>query len=97
MDRIETEILKLDKASNLPSLDRLQADIWAGIAARLEAQKAGRATVSCQAAIMAFALAGSMAAGTFAAASLSDRPQELSSFSSRAAFAPSTLLLGSHP
>ena len=97
MDRIESDILKLDEMSRAPSLDRLETDIWVGVAMRAETRKATRLIVSSQAAVMAIALFGSMAAGAFAAVSATGTPPELASFSSRAAFMPSTLLLGSRP
>lgn len=96
MDGIDSDIVRLDGLSRAQSLDRLEADIWAGVAARVQARQASRLILSSQAAVMAVALFGGIAAGAFAAASATNVPQELSSFSTRMAFAPSTLLLGSH-
>ena len=97
MDTIESDIGKLNARKPNCSLARLEADVWAGVAVRTRTRQAGRLILSCQAALMAIALMGSIAAGAFTAALAANPPQAFSSFSSRTTLAPSTLLLGSHP
>lgn len=93
---IDADIQKLSEQDTSRSLDHLEADIWAGVAAQSRARKAGRLIVSCQMAVMATAMVGSVAAGAMTAASAANSPPELSRFSSRTVLTPSTLLLGSH-
>jgi hypothetical protein len=64
---IDAEICKLNEQEPGRSLDKLEAGIWAGVDARLRANRISRVVFSCQAAVLAIALFGSVAAGTRAA------------------------------
>jgi len=89
---IERDILRLSEQPGRP-LDRMEADIWAGVAARTESRRASRVVLSCQAAVLAIALVGSVAAGTRAAI-MDNQAAGLGVFSTRADLSPSTLLIG---
>lgn len=74
------------------SLDRLEADIWSGIAARERARRITRIVLASQGVVLAVALLGSLVAGQrWAAASAlqADNP-----FSPQWTLAASTRLLG---
>lgn len=89
---IEDDILTLSQRHGQP-LDRLEADIWVGVDARINARRMSRAVFSCQAAVLAIALMASVSAGTRAA--MADNPNpRLGAFSTRADLTPSTRLLG---
>ena len=88
---IERDIVKLNEQEPRRSLDMLEADIWAGVAARANAKRTSALVFACQAVVMALALTGSIAAGNRAALS-AHKPLELGVFSTRADLAPSTLL-----
>ena len=92
---IDAEIRKLDERESLGGLTSLEADIWAGIAARTGARKAGRLIASYQAAVMATAVAVSVITGAMAAASAANTPRDPLAFANRIDLTPSTLLLGS--
>jgi hypothetical protein len=71
----------------------LEADIWAGVDARIKASRVFRVVISCQAAVLAMALLGNVVAGTRAA--MADYPSPgLGVFSTRADLSPSTRLIG---
>ncbi len=95
MDKIEAHLRKLSEQDGDRILTGLETDIWAGVAARAKAREASRWIISCQAAVMVVAVIGSAAIGVHFATPPASSSQVLSSFSSRIAFAPSTLLLGS--
>ena len=76
-------------------LDRLERDVWAGVAAHNAARRTGRIIASCQAGVMVVALVG--AAAAVATAVRVDRTPGSIITSAAADFAPSTLLLGQRP
>ena len=78
------------------SLDTLEADIWAGVAARQEANRTARLVLSCQALVVAAALILSLIAGSQIGHSLARETGGQNSFANGLELAPSTLLLG-HP
>ncbi len=86
---IDEDINRLAEMSPDRPLDRLEADIWAGVAANNLAKRTSRVVASFQAGIMVIALVGAAAAG---AASVT--PERAAISSAGAALAPSTLLLG---
>jgi hypothetical protein len=88
---IENDLVKLNEQEPRRSLDMLESDIWAGVAARANAKRTSRLVFTCQAVVMALALTGSIAAGNRTAL-LAQKPTELGVFSSQAELAPSTLL-----
>ena len=91
---IEAEIRKLDERVSADTLSGLEADIWAGVAARTGARKAGRLIASYQAAFMATAVAGSVIVGAMTAASAANTPRDALAFANRTDLTPSTRLLG---
>lgn len=66
---IDADIRKLSECEPDRPLDGLEADIWAGIAARAAARKGVRIVALCQTAVMAFAMVVSIAAGLVLATS----------------------------
>jgi hypothetical protein len=91
---IDDDLRRLDEVGVDRPLDRLEADVWRGVAARTQQRAAARRLTSFQSVLMALALLGSVAAGVNVA-----RP-------SRGAHAvlttgtelmPSNLLLGERP
>jgi hypothetical protein len=89
---LETDIRKLVERDFPPSMDRLERDIWDGVAARAKADRISVVVLACQAAVIVVALIGGVAAGSYAATAGST--PELGVFSAKTALAPSTLLLG---
>lgn len=75
------------------SLDGLEADIWAGVAARAEARRTRTFLAGGQLAMMALALAGSLSLGN-AAVAAKERQHSTIALLSSADLAPSTLLIG---
>jgi len=73
----------------------LEADIWAAVVARAQAQRVFRAVLAVQIVVLAAAVLGSGLVGRQSAAEHPSR--ELDVFSSQPSLAASTLLLGSHP
>ena len=90
---IEAEIRKLNEREPRRSLDKLEADIWAGVDAGVRAHRISRIVVSCQAAVLALALFGSVAAGTQAAMDENLTPA-LDVFSIRKDLTPASRLIG---
>jgi hypothetical protein len=78
------------------SLDTLEADVWAGVAARQAADRISRLVLSCQAFVVAAALVSSLIAGSQIGHALAKETGQQSSFANGMELAPSTLLLG-HP
>jgi hypothetical protein len=72
------------------SLDRLEADIWAGVAAQSRALANARLIASCQAGVLALAIIGVLSIGRSTIAP-ADEPWLTAP---GAALAPSTLLIG---
>ncbi len=72
------------------TLDRLEADIWAGVAAQSRALANARLIASCQAGVLALAIVGGLAFSRWAA----PPAQEHWLTAPGAALAPSTLLIG---
>jgi hypothetical protein len=70
---IADDIQKLDRAAGKHPLNHLEADIWRGVEARLEANRALRTILSCQVAVLALALFSSVAAGTRVAMNVTPR------------------------
>lgn len=89
---IEDDIQRLNDREPGPSLHRLEADIWSGVAARVEVKRASRAVLSCQAAVLAIALVGGIVITDRTAGA--DRTAGLDVFSIRSDLTPSTRLLG---
>ncbi len=92
---IDNDIVRLSALPADMSLDHLEADIWAGVAAQTVARRTTRIIASCQAGVMIVALVGAAAAGATTAA-MAQTPGTIIS-SAGAELAPSTLLLGKHP
>ena len=92
---IDNDISSLAEQPTDRSLDHLEADIWAGVAAQTVARQTGRIIASCQAGVMIVALVGAAAAG--ATTATLDRTPGTIITSAGADFAPSTLLLGKRP
>ncbi len=92
---IDNEITLLVEQPPDKTLDRLEADIWAGVAAQNLARRTGRIIASCQAGVMVVALLGAATVGATTAASAVSSNASITSAGS--AFAPSTLLLGQRP
>lgn len=90
---IETDIRKLVERDRCSSLDRLERDIWAGVADRAREDRISAVVLACQAAVIVLALIGGVTIGNYSGTADSQTP-ELGVFSARAALAPSTLLLG---
>lgn len=88
---IERDITKLNEQEPRRSLEMLEADIWAGVAARSNEKRTSTLVFTCQAMVLVLALTGSIAAGNRAALS-AHKSLELGVFSTRADLAPSTLL-----
>lgn len=89
---LDTDIRKLVDRDTPPSLDRLERDIWDGVAARAQADRISAVVLGCQAAVLILALIGGAAAGRYAATA--GTAHELGVFSTKALLAPSTRLLG---
>ena len=90
---IEAEIRKLNEQEPRRSLDTLEAGIWAGVDARRRANRISRVVFSCQAAVLALALFGSVAAGAQAAMYENLTPG-LDVFSIRKDLTPASRLIG---
>jgi hypothetical protein len=91
---IEDQIGKLARGQPDHPLDRLEADIWAGVAVRLKAQQVSRKVLTFQMAAMAVALVLVIVAGSQAGRSLVTGGSAPDPFASEMELAPSTLLLG---
>ena len=92
---IDNDILTLIEQSSDKSLDRLETDIWAGVAAQKLARRTGRIIASCQVGVMIVVLIGAAAAGATTVAYAGSHKVPIASAGSE--LAPSTLLLGQHP
>lgn len=90
---IDEEICQLGKMEPRRSLAGLEADIWAGVEARLAANRRSRVIFSCQAAVLAISIMISAAAGAHFA-SAPDSSSALNVFSTRADLAPAWRLMG---
>ena len=90
---IDEYIHKLNEQGPKRSLERLEADIWLGVEARVKANRISKVVISCQAAVLAIALLSSVAAGTRAAMA-ENPPVGLDVFSTRADLTPSSRLIG---
>jgi hypothetical protein len=88
---LDTDIRRLVDRDTPPSIDRLERDIWDGVAARAQADRIFAVVLGCQAAVLAVALVGGITAGSYAATASS--APGLGVFSTRAPLVPSTLLL----
>lgn len=75
------------------SLDQLEADVWAGVAARAQDRRRGAVLAGGQLILMALALAGSLTVGSAAVAAKERQHTDFALLSS-ADLAPSTLLIG---
>ncbi len=92
---IDDEIALLADQPLDKTLDRMEADVWAGVAAQKLARRTGWIIASCQAGVMVVALLGAATVGATTAASMVSSNASITSAGS--AFAPSTLLLGQRP
>ena len=90
---IDHDIQELDRAASLRPLDRLEADIWKGVEVRIQANRAFRTILSCQAAVLALALFSSVAAGTRVAMNVPPRTVP-SVLSVAAELSPTARLIG---
>ncbi len=90
---IENDLQKLGEQGSDHRLDGLEADIWAGVAARLEVQKVSRLVLSCQVLTIAFTLAFGIATGNHIDQLEAGEAQ--TDLTGGMRLAPSTLLLGS--
>ena len=90
---IEADIHRLNDQEPQKPLDGMEADIWAGVEARIEAKKTSRVVLSCQAAVLAIALVGSVVIGDRAGVA-DTGGAGLDVFAIRGDLAPSTRLLG---
>ena len=71
---LDDDIDALDRQASKRSLDRLEADIWQGVEARIQATRASRTVLSCQVAVLAVALVSSVVAGTRVAMNVVPQP-----------------------
>lgn len=92
---IDDDLSRITRQPADRPLDHLEADVWAGVAARTAARRTGRIVASCQAAVMLVALVGAAAAG--ASTVTADRSPGAFITAAGADYAPSTLLLGQRP
>jgi len=86
----DAEIRRLTLQPPDRSLDRLETDIWAGVAAQNRALANARLIASCQAGVLALAIMAGLAFGRWT----TPPAQEHWLNAPGAAFAPSTLLIG---
>lgn len=87
--RVQTVMLQAPDRS----LDQLEADIWAGVAARAQDRRRGAVLAGGQLMLMALALAGSLSVGS-AAVGTKARQSDTFAVLSSADLAPSALLIG---
>jgi hypothetical protein len=92
---IENDIQKLDELRPDGRLDGLEADIWGGVAARMEAQRVSRLVLTCQMLTIALALAISIVTVNSHGQSAAQNFEAKADFTNGMNLAPSTLLLGS--
>jgi hypothetical protein len=90
---IEDDIATLDRGASKRPLDRLEADIWRGVEARLEQKRAARTVLSCQVVVLAVALFSSVAVGQRIAMNVAPRSVP-SVLSIATEFSPSSRLMG---
>lgn len=90
---IDDELRKLNDRAIRRPLDGLERDIWAGVEARVIANRQSRLIMSAQAAVFAIGIVTSAAAGIHFAPDQDSR-STLNVFSPRADLAPAFLLLG---
>ena len=83
-------INRLDNRAKSRPLDGLEAGVWAGIETQLRESRASRIVTAWQTAVLALALASSIAVGARAATELP--PASLGVFSPHASLTPSTRL-----
>ena len=93
---IEEDIRQLDERAMDRSLDRLEADMWRGVALRARQREAARQVTSFQAVVMVLALLASVAAGISVARPDGATTARVLLFP-ETALLPSSLLLGQHP
>ncbi len=93
---IDDDLRQLDETPLDHSLERLESDIWRGLAVHSQARAAARRRVSVQSVVMVAALVGSIAGGINATRSAAPaRAQTMLALGSE--FTPSSLLLGNAP
>lgn len=92
---IDEDIRTLQEQPSDKALDRLEADVWAGVTAHRLARRTSRIIASCQVGVMVVTLAGAAAAGAATAASAMSEHTVIGA--AGAELAPSTLLLGAWP
>ena len=90
---IDDDIRRLGERDHDRSLNRLESDIWRGVAARARRREAARKITSFQGAIMILALLGSAAAG-LRIVQPTDARAEVPLMASGIELMPSSLLLG---
>lgn len=89
---IEAKIKELAEQVPDHALDALEADIWSGVAAHVQAQRVFKVVFASQTLVLAVALIGSAIAGH--RWGTTRQPTDLGVFSPRATLAASTLLIG---
>jgi hypothetical protein len=90
---LDRDIRALDQQTSRYPLDRLEARIWAEVEARAQSSQRLAIVVSCQAAVLAVGVLGSIAAGQHFAAS-SPTTDPLGALGSQTDLAPSHRLIG---
>ena len=89
---VDRHIHELVKHQTEEALERLEADIWVGTAARKDERRAAKMVACWQAGVLALALVASAAAGMTAV-----RAEARTMFAPETQLAPSVLLLGVQP
>ena len=92
---MDEDLRALMEQSPDTTLNRLEADIWAGVQREELARRTGRVIASCQLMVLVIALVGGAVAGASTVASANLQNNELGHVG--ADLAPSTLLLGFKP
>ena len=90
---LDTDIRALDAQAARQSLEGLEARIWAQVEARQRSRRHLAIVVSCQAAVLATGVLGSVAAGQHIAVS-SATTDPLGALRTQTALAPSQRLIG---
>jgi len=88
----DDDIRKLDQQSHR-SLSALEAEIWAGVEARVREHRFSRLVYACQAAVLTLGLLTSVAAGAHIA-SAQNQQSAFNVFSTRGDLTPSSRLIG---
>lgn len=90
---LDRDIRALDQLTSRHALDGLEAGVWAEVEARASSSRRLAIVVSCQAAVLATGVLGSIAAGQHIAISRA-AADPLGAFSTQVDLAPSQRLIG---